>query len=270
VNFHLNRRATAAAPSAVASPAPGPVSRRAPGSERPGRSASIGWSAGFAWVAGAAGLAVLASPARALQTTISLTTSPSVSNQSSRSFSGAYGIQASFSGARSALGIAKTVDNTANGICLAKSGAALGSCGRLAQSPLNQVNGILNQGSINLAFNKALNLKGFRVGLNTMNQFQGPATLNFVRNNVTLASFNYGSLPAGGTLYRFPGAIWYTPGDVISIENTGINPLQATRLFYLSGLDVEVTPAPLPVLASAAAFGWSRRLRRRLGATALR
>jgi hypothetical protein len=227
------------------------------------------WPGPIAAVAGAmavGALSLVGAPAQALQTTIPLTASPSVSNQTSRTFSGGLGIQATFSGARSTLGIAKTVDNTANGICLAKSGPALGSCGRPALPPLNQVNGILNQGSINLAFNKALNFKGFRVGLNNMDQFPGTAALNFLRNGVSFASFNYASLPAGGTLYRFPGAVWYTPGDVISIVNTGtsLNPFQATRNFYVNELEVEVTPAPLPVLASGAAFAWSRRLRRRL------
>jgi hypothetical protein len=217
----------------------------------------------------ATGLPILAAaPGRALQTTIQLGATPSVSSQSSRSFQGDYGIQATFFDARSQLGIAKTVDNTANGICVAKSGPALGSCGRPAAPPLNLVNGPLNQASIQLAFNKALNFKGFRVGFNNMDQLPGPAAeLLFQRNGDTLARFNAASLTAGSTLYRFPGAVWVAPGDGITIVNTGIrfNPLLPTRSLSLSGLDVEVTPAPVPLLASAAALGWSRRLRRRLG-----
>lgn len=207
-------------------------------------------------------------PARALQTTIQLASTPSVSTQSSRLFQGDYGIQATFFEARSQLGIAKTVDNNANGICVAKSGPALGSCGRPALPPFNLVNGPLNQASINLAFNKALNFKGFRVGFNNMDQLPGPAAeLLFQRNGDTLARFDAASLAAGSTLYRFPGAVWVAPSDVITIVNTGIrlNPFLATRSLSLSGLDVEMTPAPLPLLSSAAALAWSRRLRRRLG-----
>lgn len=217
----------------------------------------------------AVGLPLLgAAPGRALQTTIQLAASPSVSSQTSRSFQGDYGIEATLFEARSQLGIPKTVDNTANGICVAKSGPALGSCGRPALPPLNLVNGPLNQASINLAFNKALNFKGFRVGFNNMDQLPGAAAeLLFQRNGDTFARFNDASLVAGSTLYRFPGAVWVAPSDVITIVNTGIrfNPLIPTRSLSLSGLDVEVTPAPLPLLASASALAWSRRLRRRLG-----
>lgn len=223
-------------------------------------------AAGLAW---AVGLPLLgAAPARALQTTIQLGATPSVSSQTTRRFQGDYGIEATFFDARSQLGIAKTVDNTANGICVAKSGPALGSCGRPALPPLNLVNGPLNQASINLAFNKALNFKGFRVGFNNMDQLPGTAELLFQRNGDTFARFHAASLAAGSTLYRFPGAVWLAPSDVVTIVNTGIrfNPLVPTRTLSVNGLDVEVTPAPVPLLASAAALGWSRRLRRRLGA----
>lgn len=231
----------------------------------PGSVPALGHGVGLGLGLGLGTLALVAAPAQAMLTTVNLTATPSVSNLTSRTFNGGYGVKATFYGPLSALAFPKTVDNTSDGICVAKSGLDLGSCGRRATAP--EANGPLTQLSINLAFNKILNLKGFRVGANTMNLLTPPppAALNFSLNGVQFASFGYSALAAGGTLYKFPGAVWYNPGDVITINNTGINATVPTQTAYLSSLDVEVTPAPLPVLATGAAFAWSRRLRRRLG-----
>jgi len=216
---------------------------------------------------GVASLALTATPARAFQTTVDFSQAPAVSNQTSRTFNGGFGVQATFSNARTrALNLAKTIDNNSNGICIAKSGPAIGACGRTSLLPA--VDSILGQGSIELTFNEQLYLQGFRVGQNSMNQYPGGAALNFLLNGVEFATFGYGAIPAGNTLYQFPGSVYYKPGDVVSIVNTGysINPFQSTRTFYLKSMDVSVsqTPAPLPILATATAFGWSRRLRSRV------
>jgi hypothetical protein len=215
---------------------------------------------------GVASLAIGAAPASAFQTTVDFSSTPRVSNQASLNFNGGFGVQASFSNARTrTLNLTKTIDSNDNGICIGKSGPAISECGR--STAASGTNAFLGQGSIDLTFNQQLSLQGFRVGQNSMNQYSGGAALNFLLNGVEFATFSYGSIPAGNTLYKFPGSVYYNPGDVISIVNTGfnINPFQATRTFYLKSFDVgSPVPAPLPVLATATAFGWSRRLRSRV------
>jgi len=218
---------------------------------------------------GVASLAISAAPAKAFQTTVDFSSTPRVSNQASLTFNGDYGVQASFSNARTRVAnLTKTIDSNGTGICIGKSGPASSQCGRSTLLP--GVNGILGQGSIDLRFNTKLYLQGFRVGQNTMNQYPGGSALNFLLNGVQFATFSYSAIPAGNTLYKFPGSVYYKPGDVISIVNTGynVNPFQATRTFYMKSMDVGNVPAPLPVLATATAFGWSRRLRSRVRSAA--
>jgi len=116
-----------------------------------------------------------------------------------------------------------------------------------------------------LAFNTQLYLQGFRVGQNNMNlinQFTQGA-LNFSLNGTQFATFDFDNLPASVvTLYKFPGTVYYKPGDIIAVQSTGAS--LNTRTFYLKSMDVAYTPAPLPILATATAFGWSRRLRSRV------
>ena len=207
---------------------------------------------------GAASLAISAAPAKAFQTTIPFNTNPS-SNQLSRTFNGGFGVQATFSNAQTESGIPKTVSNNANGICLGKSGFATSGCGRTSLLP--NTNGILRQGAMDLAFNQKLHLQGFRVGQNNMNN--GNLIFNL---NGNIFSSPLTSLPAGSTLYSFPGGYDYTPGDTFTITSTALNVLQ-TNTFYMSEMVVsggEKVPAPLPILATATAFGWSRRLRSRV------
>jgi hypothetical protein len=120
-----------------------------------------------------------------------------------------------------------------------------------------------------LGFNQQLFLQGFRVGQNSMNQItvtsavSNQGALIFRLNGTQFASYDYDNIPvAGGTLYKFPSTIYYKPGDTMTIENTGFSVLN--RSFYMKSMDVAYTPAPLPVLATATAFGWSRRLRSRV------
>lgn len=219
---------------------------------------------------GAASLAISAAPAKAFQTTVDFSASPTVSNQTSRQFNGNFGVQATFSNAKARItGLAKTIDNNSNGICIAKSSITrTGPCGR--SSLLPNTDGILSQGTIELVFNQQLNLDGFRVGQNDMDQIatnalNNPGALNFKLNGTQFATYAYSTISAGGTLYKFPSSIYYKPGDIITIENTGFSGvIPANRSFYLKSMDVGYTPAPLPVLATATAFGWSRRLRSRV------
>ena len=208
---------------------------------------------------GAASLAISAAPAKAFQTTIPFNTNPS-SNQLSRTFNGGFGVQATFSNAQTVpLGVPKTISNNANGICLGKSGFATSGCGRTSLLP--NTNGILRQGAMDLAFNQKLHLQGFRVGQNNMNN--GNLIFNL---NGTPTTFGLPTLTAGATLYTFPGGIDYTPGDTFTITSTAFNAFQ-TNTFYMSEMVVsggEKVPAPLPILATATAFGWSRRLRSRV------
>jgi hypothetical protein len=128
----------------------------------------------------------------------------------------------------------------------------------------------LTQGNIDLRFNQQLYLQGFRVGQNDMDQIasnllNSPGALNFKLNGNQFATYAYNTILAGTTLYKFPGSIYYKPGDIITIENTGFTGIfPVNRSFYLKSMDVAYTPAPLPVLATATAFGWSRRLRSRV------
>ena len=225
---------------------------------------------------GVAPLVIAAAPVRAFQTTVDFSALPSVSNQTSLTFNGAFGVQATFSNAKARLtGAVKTIDNNSNGICIAKSAPTANSCGRSTLNPNNNTLAILTQGNIDLAFNQQLYLQGFRVGQNTMReispvtvfgvQVANPGALNFKLNGVQFASFSYSLIPAGGTLYKFPNTVYYKPGDTVTIENTGFNTgILGNKSFYLKSLDVEYSPAPLPVLATATAFGWSRRLRSRV------
>jgi hypothetical protein len=124
---------------------------------------------------------------------------------------------------------------------------------------------ILTQGSINLAFNTQLYLQGFRVGQNSMNLINQltQGALNFSLNGTQFATFDFDNIPASDvTLYKFPGTVYYKPGDTIAIQSTGASVF--TRTFYLKSMDVAYTPAPLPILATATAFGLSRRLRSRV------
>jgi len=230
-------------------------------------------SALAAFGVGVASLAISTAPAKAFQTTVDFSASPSVSNQTTRSFtdSDGIGVQATFSNAESRLtGLDKTIDNNSNGICIARSTILppISTCGR--SSLLPNTNGLLSQGTVDLVFNQQLNLQGFRVGQNSMNQIilnipnvSDQGNLIFRLNGTEFARFDYDNIPvAGGTLYKFPSSVYYKVGDTVTIENTGFSALN--RTFYLKSMDVGYTPAPLPVLATATAFGWSRRLRRRV------
>jgi len=217
-------------------------------------------SALAAFGVGAASLAISAAPAKAFQTTVPFTTSPA-SNLTSRTFNGGFGVQATFSNPTSLLGAAKTISNDANGICLGKSGLAAGPCGRSTLGANTNIGAFLTQGTINLAFNQKLHLQGFRVGQNNMTN--GNLIFNLNGNPTT---FSLPALAAGATLYTFPGGIDYNPGDTFTIQSTGANLLQ-TNTFYMSEMVVTggtKVPAPLPILATATAFGWSRRLRSRV------
>ena len=98
--------------------------------------------------------------------------------------------------------------------------------------------------------------------MNQINQLTQGA-LNFSLNGTQFATFDFDNIPASDvTLYKFPGSVYYTPGDTITIQSTGASII--TRTFYLKSMDVANTPAPLPILATATAFGWSRRLRSRV------
>lgn len=214
-----------------------------------------------------ASLSIAAAPAKAFQTTVDFSASPTVSNQTSRTFNGGFGVQANFSNPKSLLSQSKTIDNNSNGICIAKSSITTSnSCGRTSIAP--NTNFIYTQGTIDLQFNQTLYLQGFRVGQNSMNQItttnalNNPGALNFKLNGVQFATFAYSSLPAGNTLYQFPGTVYYQPGDIVTIQNTGFSVIN--RSFYLKSFEVSNVPAPLPILATATAFGWSRRLRRRV------
>ena len=208
---------------------------------------------------GVASLAIITAPAKAFQTTVPFNTNPS-SNQATRTFNGGFGVQATFSNASTTtLGASKTISNNANGICIGKSGFATSACGRSTLTP--NTNGILRQGTIDLAFNQKLHLQGFRVGQNNMNN----GSLIFSLNGNT-TTYSLPTLTAGATLYTFPGGIDYTPGDTFTIQSTATNLLQ-TNTFYLSEIELSggtKVPAPLPILATATAFGWSRRLRSRV------
>ena len=220
---------------------------------------------------GMASLAISAAPAKAFQTTVDFSATPTVSNQTTRTFNGDFAVQATFSNARARItNAAKTIDNNSNGICIAKSSVtATSACGRSTLAPNTNTLALLSQGNIDLKFNQQLNLQGFRVGQNNMNlitltsPISNQGALIFRLNGTQFASFDYDNIPvAGGTLYKFPSSIYYKVGDTVTIENTGFSVL--IRSFYLKSMDVAYTPAPLPVLATATAFGWSRRLRSRV------
>lgn len=179
------------------------------------------------------------------------TTSGSSTNNTSLSFTSG-GLTLTASNSNSTGNKPGTINTTPAGLCAftAVGTPAVGRCG-YGTNPSSGVS------EFQLIFNAPVNIQSFNVNsFETANITQG--TVGFSLDGVNYTSFNFNSNGSVATNFS-AGA-----GQSIFVQTSATfsNSLN-TGLFRINSFTVEEVPGPLPILGAAAAFGWSRKLKRK-------
>lgn len=151
-----------------------------------------------------------------------------------------------------------------NGLCVALYAGFEGKCQYTASTP-----GDPTLTGLTFSFNKPVELKSFEVfraggveaGVIAFTVGSSSQTFNFSNpggaaspNGVSVASFDFAPNFA---VNAFAPLTVSTVGTKFSENQSGS--------FRISNFKVQEVPGPLPLLGFAAAFGWSRKLRKKLG-----
>jgi hypothetical protein len=231
----------------------------------------------------AAGLALAPAPVEAIGTTFSFnlgsaTATPTDQLASpSKSFTASAGGQTlnlEFQNALRPNGNAKPVSATADGLCIYKAGGAgLNDVGRTNCGRRNPGigTGVVNQESIELFFDRQVELLSYRYG--SLRVGLGNPMLTWGPPNGPVVSTELLSGKTINTSYAFTNPFIVQANQILTISGSGGGRGTSSTEALLSGLVVRAlpeppassnVPGPVPLLGAMAAFGWSRRLRSRL------
>jgi len=152
--------------------------------------------------------------------------------------------------------------STTSGLCLfANTSDGVNRCGLLNQRAVPQ-----NYNKVGISSNVAGTYTGFNISQVLIDGFINPNPPGtgqlFVKRGTAagplLETIELSSTPLGSTV-NFSTPIEVDSGEFIVFQASGSN-----SSIRLGSLDFQEVPGPLPVLGAGAAFGWSRRIRRRI------
>ncbi len=228
-----------------------------------------------------AGLVLSGSPGQAIGTTFSFDLGSSTATPAdpqatpTKSFSATAGgrtLRLVFQNALMPDDTNKPVSATDEGLCLYKAGGAglndvgLSNCGRA--TPGNGT-GVANQSAIELVFDQAVELVSYRYG--SLRVGLGNPLLTWGEPTGAVVSTETLFDKQVGTSYAFDNPFVVGANRVIAVTGVGGDGDSSSTEVLLSQLvvralpDATGVPGPLPLAGALAAFGWSRRLRGRLG-----
>lgn len=154
--------------------------------------------------------------------------------------------------------------SSSNGLCLfANSGDNVNRCGLLGQTPVP-----INYNKVGITSNLAGSFTGFNISQILSSGFINPNPPGtgqlFVKRGTAagplLETIELSSITPGTTV-NFSTPLAIAAGEFIVFQASGSN-----ASIRLGSLDFQEVPGPLPLLGAGAAFGWSRRIRRRVTA----
>lgn len=209
-------------------------------------------------IAGAvAALSLVTKPAQAVQSVTINTTSVTAENNPSKPFSSTpSAVNFTVINPNPAFDVVGGVNTNSDGLCAwAKVGTTGGRCG------FNTSAGFTGQTLTQLqgTFNKTVILNSFIIGAFSSGNIGTTLTFQSGAFSETFTIVN--SAP---TTYNFTIPNKIAAGDTLDIISTGNNTTGTNGGFFrIRSLDVTDVPGPLPLLGGAAAFGWSRKLRKK-------
>ncbi len=223
-------------------------------------SAKMALSIGTGRTAFVAGLALasfssLLLESRSASAKVFVTTSPSSTNQSSAPFT-SNGVTLTISNSNSTGNNPNTVNTNPTGLCAwtAVGTSAVGRCGYGTSASAGV-------SAFQLSFSAPVTLSSFRIaGFESANISQG--SLGFSLDNSNFTDFTFSS--DGDVAVNFAAG---QNQPIFLRTSATFNAGADTGIFRISQFTTqESAPAPLSILGAAAAFGWSRRIKRKLAA----
>jgi hypothetical protein len=206
-----------------------------------------------------------AAPARAVTGSFNFSIDPEV-NFSSRAFNSSTGGFTATVSSPVASGFQPAtggLNASSQGLCAwSSTGTTAGRCGYNVAGGAPSGSGLRG---FTLSFNQFVFLDSFQIS-----QF-APSTGATPVNN---ASMNFHSSSSGqtvafnitgpGTTYTFSTPLSVAAGADLFITTSGLTSSSNGGVFRMQSLSVSDVPGPLPLLGVGAAFGWSRKLRRKM------
>ena len=205
----------------------------------------------------AAALSLVANPAQAVQSVSFSTTTTDVENNTSKSFSSTpSGVTFTVTNPSPVFSTVGGVNTNSQGLCAwAQVGTTGGRCN------FNVNDGFSGQSLTQLqgTFDKRVILTSFTIG--AFSAGNSGTTLKFESGTLSEMFTIANTSPA---TYNFTTPFEIAEGDTLDIISTGSNTTGTNGGFFrISSLEVNDVPGPLPLLGGAAAFGWSRKLRKK-------
>jgi hypothetical protein len=207
----------------------------------------------------AAALMLVANPAQAVQSVSFSTTTTNAENNTSKPFASTpSGVTFTVTNPNPPSGTVTVggVNTNGDGLCAwAQVGTTGGRCG------FNVSDGFSGQSLTQLqgTFDKRVILTSFTIG--AFSAGNSGTTLKFESG---MLSEMFTIANTSPTTYSFTTPFEIAAGDSLDIISTGSNTTGTNGGFFrISSLEVNDVPGPLPLLGGAAAFGWSRKLRKK-------